>query len=166
MHFAQVLVRRIWRPPAPGGADGSSQAAFEAGPDARLGQFPADEHDAAQALFVVLPRALMVAVENHVHPLEHEALGISLEGEDALAAQDVLAFLLHQGLHPGEELVRIERRRELERDRLHLLVMIVLEPAGLLRMVMIMIMIMVMVMVMVMVMIVSVLMCVIVMVLV
>src|ERR1700688_690333 len=112
-----VAARVAASPPAPGGADESSQAALEAGPDARLGQFPADEHDAALALLVVLPRALMVAVENHVHALEHEALGISFEGEDALAAQDVLAFLLHQGLHPGEELVRVERRLKLERDR-------------------------------------------------
>src|ERR1700693_1500590 len=90
----------------------------------------------------------MVAVENHVHALEHEALGITLEGEDALAAQNVLALLLDQGLHPRKELVRIERRLDLERDRLHLLVMIVLEPARMMMVIMIVVMIVIVVMVM------------------
>src|SRR5258708_14058109 len=87
----------------------------------------------------------MVAVENHVHALEHEALGIALEGENALAAQNVLALLLDQGLHPGKELVRIERRLGLERDRLHFFVVIVLEPAR--RMLVIVIMLVVIVIV-------------------
>src|SRR6202023_2149276 len=97
---------------------------------------PADEHDAARALFVVLPFALVIAVENHVHALEHEALGITLEGENALAAQNIPALLLNQGLHPGKELVRIERLADLERDRLHLFVVIVLEPARMMMVIM------------------------------
>src|SRR5258708_39448012 len=113
----------------PEGRRKSSQAALEAGTDARLGQFPADEDDAAHARFVAFPFALVIAVENHMHALEHEAFRIILERQYALAAQNVLALLLDQGLHPGEELVRIERPLGLERDRLHLLVVIVLEPA-------------------------------------
>ncbi len=71
----------------------------------------------------------MVAVEDHVHALEHEALGIVLERQDALAAQDVGPVLGDEVLDPGKELVRVERLVGLERDRLHVLVVVVLEPA-------------------------------------
>ena len=59
-----------------------------------LGQFAADEDDTAFALFIVLPGALLVAVEDHVHALEDETLRIVLEGEDALASAGCSAFLL------------------------------------------------------------------------
>src|SRR6202030_835472 len=84
---------------------------------------------AAVALLAVFPRPLMIAVEDHMHALEHEARIVVLEGEDAFAAQNVRAFLLHQVLHPRKELVRIERLVAPERNRLHVLVVIVLEPA-------------------------------------
>src|SRR5215472_17092033 len=66
----------------------SRHAAGEAFHDLLLGQLAADEDDAAFALLARLPRALMVAVENHVHALEHEALVVVLERQDALAAQN------------------------------------------------------------------------------
>src|SRR3977135_3101638 len=69
----------------------------------------ADEDGAARALFAVLPGTLMVAVEDHVDALEYEALGIALERQDALAAQDLLTLLGDQVLDPGEALVGIER---------------------------------------------------------
>jgi len=94
-----------------------------------LRQLAADEDDAAVALLAVLPGTLVVAVEDHVHALEHEAIGIVLERQDALAAQDAWPLRLHEVLHPGKELVRIERRVDLERHRLHLLVVIVLQAA-------------------------------------
>ena len=80
-------------------------------------------------VLAVLPGALMVAVEDHVHALEHEALGIVLEIEDALAAQDGRAVLGDELLDPGEELVGTERLVGLDRERLHVLVVIMLEPA-------------------------------------
>src|SRR5882757_4462748 len=89
----------------------------------------ADEDGAARALFAILPGTLMVAVEDHVDTLEHEALGIVLERQDALAAQDFLALLGDQVLDPGKELVGIERLLGLEREGLHVLVVIMLEPA-------------------------------------
>src|SRR5581483_1350076 len=73
----------------------SGDACGEARADVLLGQIAADEDDAAQALLVCLPRALMIAVEDHVHALEDEAVGIVLEGEDALGAQDARPLLLH-----------------------------------------------------------------------
>src|ERR1700730_16870167 len=91
--------------------------------------FAADENGAARALFAVLPGTLMVAVEDHVDALEHEALGIVLERQDALAAQDLLALLGDQILDPGEEFVGVERLLGLERERLHVLVVIVREAA-------------------------------------
>src|SRR5262245_13366497 len=107
----------------------SRHAAGEAFPDLLLGQLAADEDDAAFALLARLPRALVVAVENHVDALEHEALVVALERQDALAAQNARPLRLHEVLHPGEELVRVERLIGLERDRLHLFVVIVLQAA-------------------------------------
>ena len=121
---------------------GSCHAALEAGADLILGQVAADEHDAAGAPLTLFPFPLVVAVEDHVHALEHEARRIVLEGQDALAAQDAGTVLLHQVLHPREELVRIERRVQGERDRLHLLVVIVAETAMLMRATVMMIVIM------------------------
>src|SRR5262249_2532725 len=108
----------------------SSHAGGEAFPDLRFGQLAADEDDAAFAFLVRLPGALMVAVENHVHALEDEALVVVFERQDALAAQNVRPVLLDEVLHPGKELVRVDRVGGFERDRLHLLVVIVLQTAA------------------------------------
>src|SRR6516164_4211156 len=105
----------------------SRRAAGKAFPDLVHGQLAADEDDAAFAFLARLPRALVVAIENHVHALEHEALVVVLERQDALAAQDVRPLDLHELLHPGKELVRVERLVGLERDRLHLFVVIVFQ---------------------------------------
>src|SRR5262249_31442560 len=110
----------------------SRHAAFETFPDLLLRQLAADEDDAAFALLAVLPRPLVIAVEDHVHALEHETLVVSLERKNALAAENVGAFLLHEVLHPRKELFGIERLVGLERPRLHLLVVIMLEPAAVL----------------------------------
>src|SRR5215475_9945269 len=107
----------------------SRHAAGEAFPDLLLRQLAADEDDAALALLARLPRTLVVAVENHVHALKHEALVVVLERQDALAAQNARPLRLHEVLHPGEELVRVERLVGLERDRLHLFVVIMLQAA-------------------------------------
>src|SRR3981081_4413663 len=98
----------------------SRQATLEPLPDLLLRQLAADEDEAALALLIGLPGPLMIAVEDHVYALKHEALVVVLEGEDALAAQNARPLLLHEVLHPGEELVRIERLVGPDRDRLHL----------------------------------------------
>src|SRR5213592_4135701 len=67
----------------------SRHASGEAFPDSCLGQLAADKDDAAFALLVRLPGALVIAVENHVHALKHEALVVIFERQDALAAQNV-----------------------------------------------------------------------------
>src|SRR5919109_107020 len=54
-----------------------------------LGQIAPDKDDTAFALLAVLPWALMVTVQNHVHALEHEPIGIVLERQNAFAAQNV-----------------------------------------------------------------------------
>src|ERR1700731_2047400 len=104
-------------------------AALESFGDHLARQIAADEDHAAVALLAVFPGPLVMAGEDHVHALEHEALIIVLERKNPLAAQNVRAFLLHQILHPREEFVRIERLVAPERNRLHVLVVIVLEPA-------------------------------------
>src|SRR5437899_2555498 len=86
----------------------SRQAAREAFPDLLLRQLAADEDEPAFALLAVLPGALVIAIEDHVHALEHEAIVIVLECKNALAAQDARPFGLHEVLHPGKEFVGIE----------------------------------------------------------
>src|SRR5215471_11431872 len=97
--------------------------------DHAFGQFPTDEYDPAFALFAVAPVALMVAVQHHMDALEGKALRVVLECQDAFGAEDVLALLGDQVLDPGEKLVRIQRPVGPERQRLHVLVVIMLEPA-------------------------------------
>src|SRR4051812_19313807 len=70
----------------------SSRAAQEGGPDRVLVEVAADEDDARDARLTFLPRALQVAVEDHVHALEDEAFRLVRERDDALAAQDVRSF--------------------------------------------------------------------------
>ena len=57
----------------------SGDAAFEALPDLVFGQVAANEDDPAVALFVRTPRALVIAIEDHVHALKNETLGVVLE---------------------------------------------------------------------------------------
>src|SRR3984885_9030064 len=107
----------------------SSDAALEPFGDGLARQVAANEDDAAVSLLVFGPWPLVIAVKDHVHALEDKALIVVLEGQDALAAQNVRALLLHQILHPRKELVRIERLVRAQRNRLHVLVVVVLEPA-------------------------------------
>ncbi len=106
-----------WVPACAGTTDFGATASIIPSGDRRLKtladfvfrQIAADEHELAVARLAVLPGALVVAVEDHVHALEHEAVGIVLEIEDALAAQDRRAVLGDKLLDPGEELVGVER---------------------------------------------------------
>src|ERR1700678_2314965 len=107
----------------------SRRAFLEALADHALGQFAADEHDAALAFLGGAPVALVVAVEHHVDALGRGPLRIVLERQDALGAQDLLAFLGDQVLDPGKEFVRIERLVGAQRQRLHVLVVVVLQAA-------------------------------------
>ena len=91
----------------------------------------------------------MIAVQNHVHTLEHEALRVVFERKNTLAAKDTRPVLGNEILNPRKELVRIERLVGLERNRLHLLVVIVLEAVAMMMVVTVsMVMLVVMVVVM------------------
>jgi hypothetical protein len=105
-------------------------AAFETFADHFTGQVAADENDSALALLIRFPRPLMIAVKDHVNTLKDEALVVILERENAFASQNVWAFLLHEVLHPRKELIGIERPIGVKRNRLHILVVIVLKPGG------------------------------------
>src|SRR4029078_8737723 len=122
-------------------------AAFKALTNSVLGKITADEDDAAVALFIRAPRPLMVAVENHVHALEPEALGIILEQKNSLAPQNARTILRDQILKPRKELVGIERLVCPQRDRLHLFIVVVLQPVAVVMVVMIVTMVVIMVMV-------------------
>src|SRR6516162_6228970 len=112
-------------------------------------QVAADEDDPALAFFILIPWPLTIAIEDHVNPLEDEARIVIFERKNALAAQNVRPFFLHQVLNPGKELVGIERLFGVERNRLHLLIVIVLEPAMRMRVDVVMVMMMAVLMVMV-----------------
>src|SRR5690349_10732613 len=114
---------------SPSGLTLCGDAALEAFADQVAWQIAADKNDAAVAFLIGLPRPLVVAVQNHVHALKNEALLVVLESENAFAAQNVRALLLHQVLYPGKEFVWIERLFRAQRYRLHVLVVIVLESA-------------------------------------
>ena len=83
-----------------------------------------------------------------MNPLEDEARIVIFERKNALAAQNVRPFFLHQVLNPGKELVGIERLFGVERNRLHLLIVIVLEPATRMRVDVVMVMMMLVIMIM------------------
>src|SRR4030095_10758362 len=86
------------------------------------------------------PRCVGIRIENHVHALKHETLRIVLECENALAAQDIGSVLGDQILNPWKELVGIEWPVGLQRNRLHLLVVVMLEPVTMMVVTMIMLM--------------------------
>src|SRR5262249_35289876 len=111
------------------------QAVFEAALEVLAVEVAADEHELARTLLAVLPRLTPVGVHHHVHALIDVALGRAVNGEDALAAQDILAAQLQQRAHPLLELVGIDRPVGAEGEAGNLLAMIVivavLEEVGL-----------------------------------
>ena len=111
-------------------------AAFKTLTNSVFRKITPDEDGAAVALFIRAPRPLVVAVENHMHALEHEALGVILERKNSLAPQNARAILGDEILNPRKELVRIERLVGLQRDRLHLLVVVVLQTIAVMMVVM------------------------------
>ena len=100
--------------------------------------------------FAVLPLTLMIALEHHVDALEHVAVVVAGEGEDALGAQDLLPLGGDEVLQPRHEFGRIERLVRSQRQRLHLLVVIVLQPAMAVAVIVVMAVVMIVVMVMIM----------------
>src|SRR5688572_24230428 len=78
--------RELPAAPDPGGTGGglSRDTAFEAGPERLIVEVAADEDQARVALVRRLPGALEVALEDHVHGLEHQAALLALDVEDAL----------------------------------------------------------------------------------
>src|ERR1700730_11869826 len=97
--------------------------------DGLLGQFAADEDEAALARFAVLPGPLVIALQHHVHALKDIAVVIVAEGENSLRAQNLLALAGDQVLQPGHELGGIERLVRPQRQRLHILVVVMLQAA-------------------------------------
>ena len=66
------------------------------------------------------------AVHHHVHALIDVAPRCAVDGEDALAAEDVGAAQLQERAHPLLELVGIDRTVGGERQALHLFLMVVI----------------------------------------
>ena len=104
-------------------------AALETFSDHLSWQVAADENDAAFALLIFFPWPLMIAIEEHMDALKDKTPIVILKGENALATQNVRSFFLHEILDPGEKPVGVERLVGAKRNRFHLLVMVVLQPA-------------------------------------
>src|SRR5258706_7993998 len=115
---------RWWRPRPGRTASSRGDTALKAVADHLLRQFATDEDEAAFAQLPVLPLTLMIALEHHVHTLEHVAVIVAGKGEDALGAQDLLPLGGDEVLQPRHEFGRIERLAGAQRQRLHLLVMV------------------------------------------
>src|SRR5262245_45553983 len=124
----------------------SGDAVLKALSNSVFGQIAADENDTTVPILVGAPRSLVIAIEDHMHALKHETLRIVLERENAFAAEDIRSVLGNQILNPGKELVGIEWPVGLQRNRLHFLVVVMLEPVTMMVMTVIMLM-MVMVMI-------------------
>src|ERR1700733_9647510 len=105
----------------------SSRAGQESVADIPLRQIASDKYDLRLSLLARPPLALRVAVQHHMHALEHEALGIALHRHDTLGAQDIRTLLLGELINPGHELGWVDVAIEPHRHRLHVLVVIVLE---------------------------------------
>ena len=82
----------------------------------RFVQIAADQHEFRLARLAVAPGLAGAAFHEHVNALEDEAIGITLEVENAFAAQDIDAAGAQQFGDPGLEPLRIQRARGLERD--------------------------------------------------
>ena len=85
----------------------SSLTGFEGAGQALSVQIAANEDKARLTFFILTPGALVVALDDHVHALHHETVGIVPERDDALEAQDARAVHLRGLLDPREKLLRI-----------------------------------------------------------
>src|SRR5882757_292115 len=136
-----------WRPDGPVRTRSSrDDAALEAVANELLGQFATDEDETALARLVLLPFPLMVAFQHHVHALEDIAVVVIVEGEDTLGAQDLLALAGDEVLQPGHELGRVERLVGAQRQRLHVLVVVMLQAVAVVMMIVVMAVVMIVVM--------------------
>src|SRR6478609_1020551 len=136
-------------------ASSRGNTALKAVADHLLRQFATDEDETAFARLAVFPLTLMIALEHHVHALEHVAVIVTGKGEDAFRAQDLLSLGGDEILQPRHEFGRIERSVRSQRQRLHLLVMIVLQPAMAVAVAVIMVMAVVVIVIMVVIMVVA-----------
>ncbi len=72
---------------------GSGRARLEAAAELGLVQVATDQHEPGHPGIAVLSGADMVAISDHVHGLEGEAVIVALEVQDALGPQQVLPAL-------------------------------------------------------------------------
>lgn len=59
-------------------------------------------------LFIVLPGALMITFNDHVHALDDIAFVVVLKCKDALQAKDIRALFLGDFLNPWEKFIRVQ----------------------------------------------------------
>ena len=82
-----------------------------------------------------------------MHTLKDKAFRLVLKGEDALAAQNIRAFFLHQIIDPGHEFFRVDIAIMGQGEALHLLIMIMFQAMVVVIMVMMMVIMVMVVMI-------------------
>src|SRR5262245_43955494 len=102
------------------------QAVFETALEVLAVEIAADEDELAGARLAVLPRRAPVAVHHHVHALKDVAARGAVDGEDALAAEDVGTAQLQERAHPFLEPLRHDRPVGRERQTRDLLFVVVI----------------------------------------
>jgi hypothetical protein len=73
-------------------------------------QVAPDEHEMAVSWLARLPGALTVSLDQHVNALNDETIGVVLELDDPLEAQNIGPELLDDILDPRNEFLGEERR--------------------------------------------------------
>lgn len=84
----------------------SGLASFKRARQALAIKITSDKDQTAFALFLFLPRPLMITLEDHVNTLNDIAVCIILDRDDALEAQNIRTFGLGDLFQPGEEALR------------------------------------------------------------
>src|SRR5215218_767298 len=102
------------------------QAVVEAALEILAVEVAADEDELARALLAFFPGRAPVGIHHHVHALVDVASRRAVDGQNALAAEDVGTTQLQQCAHPLLELVRIDRPVGAERQAFDLFLMIVI----------------------------------------
>lgn len=116
------------RPTAGGFPTSGRHARHGAGPELPLQRGPvqvaSDENQPVRAR-PVAPRAAPLAVEQHVHALEHVALVLARDVQEALHAEDVGPLRLQKPAQPRVDALAVDRAAELDADRRHGVVVLV-----------------------------------------
>lgn len=94
-------------------------------------QLATDENQRVHAIDSRRPRALQLAVEHHMHSVEHISTRLTFDGYNSLHSKDIGTATFEQIREPIIELARIDRARIGQTNRRDLLVVMMRRKASL-----------------------------------